>query len=226
MSASYEDQLRELAKSIGSDGCTAALQVHQVCCWEHDWCYVTGMTPRGRLISKVEADARFRECLQARSPFRGYSPLAWWRWVAVTWFGRGVWPPAPEPILRPAHFFTVVTVAGQERTLAALAEARARREDIFNEGPSRRRRSLLPQDGVTPPLLEQLQAETKRKTAMLPPEKTQAAVVAVDWAAGVPYRFRFGYAHRIGDHFELGAEALTKFTKASTSASVHVMWSK
>lgn len=77
-----------------------------------------------------------------------------------------------------------------------------------------------------PTLLEQLQAETKRKTAVLPPGKTVATVVAVDWAGGVPVWVRWGTAVRVGDNFELGAETKTKFTKASTSASVHVMWSK
>ncbi len=77
-----------------------------------------------------------------------------------------------------------------------------------------------------PTLLEQLQAETRRKTAVLPPGKKIATVVAVDWVAGVPVYLRWGTAVRVGEHFELGAETQTKFSKASTSASVHVMWSK
>lgn len=81
-------------------------------------------------------------------------------------------------------------------------------------------------DNPEPTLLEQLQAETRRKTIAIPPGKTVATVVAVEWAAGVPYRFRWGTAVRMGDHFELSAETLTKFTKASTSASIHVAWSK
>lgn len=77
-----------------------------------------------------------------------------------------------------------------------------------------------------PSLFEQLQAETRRKTAILPPGKKIATVVAVDWVAGAPVWMRWGTAVRVGDHFELGAETLTKFTKASTSASLHVMWSR
>lgn len=76
-----------------------------------------------------------------------------------------------------------------------------------------------------PTLLEQLQAETKRKTAGIPPGKTTALVMAADWKMGVPVRWRWGVAHRVGDHFELGADAATKFTKASTEATLHVAWS-
>jgi hypothetical protein len=83
--------------------------------------------------------------------------------------------------------------------------------DQFNQGPT---------------VLEQLQGDLKRKTAGIPPGKTKAAVFAVEWVGGVPYRYRFGYAHRVGDHFELGADAITKFSKASTSATIHVGWSK
>lgn len=128
---SYEEQLRELAKSIGSDGCTHALQVHQVCCWEHDWAYVTGTTPRGVATTKAEADARFRRCLQLRSPFRKYSPLSWWRWLAVKWFGRGHFD---KPIQVPRkQAFMAALVASAESTSAALAEARARRLAIVDE---------------------------------------------------------------------------------------------
>ena len=76
-----------------------------------------------------------------------------------------------------------------------------------------------------PTLLEQLQAETRRKTAALPPEKKIATVVTVDWVYGAPL-LRWGTAVRTGEHFELGLETQTKFTKASTSGSIYVMWSK
>jgi hypothetical protein len=84
--------------------------------------------------------------------------------------------------------------------------------DRFNQGPS---------------VLEQLRAETRLKTAALPPDKTVATVVAVDYVGGVlPWRARWGTAVRMGDHFELSLETQTKFTKASTSAGLYVMWSK
>ena len=89
--ASYHDELAALAQSIGSDGCTHALQVKVECCWEHDWAYVTGTTPRGVPCTKAQADQRFRDCCAAHSPLRRFSPWAWVRWTAVSLFGRGVW---------------------------------------------------------------------------------------------------------------------------------------
>lgn len=89
--ASYHDQLKSLAESIGSDGCTNAAQWYQECCWEHDWAYVTGTTPRGVFVTKEQADQRFRDCLQAHSSFRWLSPLSWWRFLAVRKFGKGLW---------------------------------------------------------------------------------------------------------------------------------------
>lgn len=76
-------------------------------------------------------------------------------------------------------------------------------------------------------IVEQLKEETRRvtKAANIPADKKGVVVVAAEWKFGVPYRFRFGTAYRVGDSFELGADAVTKFTKASTEATVHVAWS-
>lgn len=89
--ASYHDQLQALAESIGSDGCTHGLEICIECCWEHDWTYVTGMTPRGVVVSKEYADKRFRDCIQAHTSLRWLNPLSWWRYVAVVKFGHGIW---------------------------------------------------------------------------------------------------------------------------------------
>lgn len=120
--SSYHDELKALAESIGSDGCSGpTLQVHVDCCWEHDWSYVTCMTPRGVPTTKAEADRRFRDCLQAHSPLRFLSPLAWWRWLAVMQFGRGSFP-APGVARRLMPF---------PDSGPALREARAAREAII-----------------------------------------------------------------------------------------------
>lgn len=85
---SYYDQVKAIAESIGSDGCTRpALQIHVVCCWEHDIAYVTGKTPRGVPISRAGADQRFRDCNRAHSPLKWLSPLAMLRYFAVSRFG-------------------------------------------------------------------------------------------------------------------------------------------
>jgi len=111
--SSYHDELKALAERIGSDGCTHALEVDVVCCWEHDYAYVTGLTPRAVPVTKDEADERFRDCIQSRSSFRYFSPLSWWRWLAVKRFGKGNFP---------RHFIIYDTV---------LDEARCARVDIM-----------------------------------------------------------------------------------------------
>lgn len=94
--ASYAEQLREWAQKNGSDGCSwPASQAHQMCCHEHDFAYTTGSTFRGVKVTKAEADRRFRECIQTHSSFRWFSPMSWWRWLAVSRFGRGVWSEQP-----------------------------------------------------------------------------------------------------------------------------------
>jgi len=115
--ASYYDELKALAESIGSDGCTHATQIHQVCCFEHDICYVLGTTPRGVPITKAQADRRFRDCNQAHSPFKFLSPLAGWRWLAVHWFGSG--PPVGVPV--PGLLLPLATADALEAARAARA---------------------------------------------------------------------------------------------------------
>lgn len=89
--ASYKEELKALAESIGSDGCTGVADICIECCWEHDWTYVTGMTPRGVVVTKEYADRRFRDCIQARMRLRWYSPFSWIRYIGVKKLGKGVW---------------------------------------------------------------------------------------------------------------------------------------
>lgn len=89
--SSYYNQLKELAESIGSDGCTGVLDIHVECCWEHDWTYVTGMTPQGVSVTKEYADMRFRDCIQAHVSLRWLSPRSWIRYVGVVVLGSGIW---------------------------------------------------------------------------------------------------------------------------------------
>lgn len=124
--ASYAEEVKALAESLGSDGCSApALQVYVTCCHVHDIGYALGVSPRGVPITKAQADQRFRDCLQAHSSLRWLSPLSWWRWVAVRQFGHGIWkvlPPEPRRGLfsHPINF-------------DALGEAREARERIMGE---------------------------------------------------------------------------------------------
>lgn len=90
--AQYLKWLRNWATS-NSDGCTGALPVHVDCCFQHDWCYHYHTDPWSVFcgtptpISKADADLMFRRCNEDEDPLGRFSPLAWWRWWAVKWFG-------------------------------------------------------------------------------------------------------------------------------------------
>lgn len=122
--ASYYDQLKTLAESIGSDGCSHATQWYQQCCWEHDWAYVTGTTPRGVPVTKEQADQRFRDCIQAHSSFRWFSPMSWWRFLAVKKFGKGVWNKVNRTETK--TLLTHWNVSREQNTIRLLAAQGAR----------------------------------------------------------------------------------------------------
>ena len=84
----YWEEVRARAKALGADGCSGpAIEWYRDCCLEHDVHYRTGRRLDGTAISRREADAVFRRCMQERSPLKKWSPLAAWRWVAVRLFG-------------------------------------------------------------------------------------------------------------------------------------------
>lgn len=76
------------ARQLKSDGCSGVPDLYVECCWEHDLAYRTGHTLTCEPITRVEADAEFRRCIQARSRLRRFSPVSWVRWVGVRVFGR------------------------------------------------------------------------------------------------------------------------------------------
>jgi hypothetical protein len=79
----YWERVRDKAAELGTDGCTFATGAFVDCCLEHDLHWRLGTTLDGKPITKREADARFRACMQSRSRFGFFSPVAWWRWSAV-----------------------------------------------------------------------------------------------------------------------------------------------
>ena len=105
--ALYWTWIRKEAAKIKSDGCSGVPDFHLDCCLQHDLSYVYGKCPRSAYhhycddvglywevadsISKREADATFRKCNQALSPFGKLSPMSWWRWAGVRIFGKGIW---------------------------------------------------------------------------------------------------------------------------------------
>ena len=84
----YWERIYDKAAELGSDGCSFASGGFRDCCVEHDVHYRLGTTIDGYPITRREADARFRSCMQCRSRFGWWSPVAWWRWAAVRTFGR------------------------------------------------------------------------------------------------------------------------------------------
>ena len=79
----YWDRIRQRAEELHSDGCTGVPEFYHDCCLEHDIHCRTGETLDGTPITRKEADAQFRRCIQNRSMFGCFSPLSWWRWVGV-----------------------------------------------------------------------------------------------------------------------------------------------
>jgi hypothetical protein len=88
----YWRRVTETARELGGDGCSGpTLQVFRSCCDEHDIHYRTGQRLDGRPITRGEADAEFRRCMQQRSRLGRWSPMPWWRWLAVRAVGWAHW---------------------------------------------------------------------------------------------------------------------------------------
>lgn len=86
--AQYWADVRQKAADLKSDGCSFVADIYVDCCYEHDCAYRTGTRMDGTPITRREADARFRQCIQKHSVFGRFSPLSWWRWAGVRLFGR------------------------------------------------------------------------------------------------------------------------------------------
>lgn len=85
---SYWARVWDKAGELGADGCTGVTGAFVECCLEHDIHYRTGQRLDGTPITRRDADARFRACMQSRSKLGFFSPMAWWRWAGVRIFGR------------------------------------------------------------------------------------------------------------------------------------------
>lgn len=80
----YWERIRNRAAELGTDGCTGGSAAFRDCCFEHDVHWRTGQTIDGMPITAKEANTRFRSCMQSRSRFGWWSPVAWWRWAVVS----------------------------------------------------------------------------------------------------------------------------------------------
>lgn len=72
-----------------------------------------------------------------------------------------------------------------------------------------------------PSILKQDLDRLSTRLAAIPPGKTGALIVGLDWRAGVPVWARFGVASRVGEHLQLSVEAETRFKQAPPNAGVY-----
>ena len=89
--ADYIERVRRAAQALGSDGCSVVPDFYVDGCYEHDVHYRTHQTLDGRPITRRRADCWFRQRIQEMSWFGRFSPMSWWRWVAVRWAGESAW---------------------------------------------------------------------------------------------------------------------------------------
>ena len=80
-----------IAEFVYSDGCTGVPDFYRNDCIYHDWCYRTHRDLDGTPLTKKESDKRLKAGIRVESPFGMWSPMAWWRYVAVKRFGRKSW---------------------------------------------------------------------------------------------------------------------------------------
>lgn len=87
----YWQRIRDEADRLGTDGCTMGSAAFRDCCARHDLEYRSGATIDGDPVTKHEADVRFRSCMQSRSRFGWFSPMAWTRYGILKLFGQKAW---------------------------------------------------------------------------------------------------------------------------------------
>ena len=89
----WVDKVKEKAKELNLvfDGCTGVPDYYISCCDYHDFMYRTHTDINGDPVTRSDADAMFRRCIQASSRFKKGSPMAAWRWMGVRLFGRRAW---------------------------------------------------------------------------------------------------------------------------------------
>lgn len=105
----YLTWLRAEASEINTDGCSGVSGVMVECCYQHDLEFYYGRCARAayrlmkqgvpdywtnaKRIGFAAANGNLRRCIQARSRFGMYSPLALVRWLGVSIFkkSRDAW---------------------------------------------------------------------------------------------------------------------------------------
>lgn len=76
---------------VHSDGCSRVPDLYVSECYKHDFYYRTHHDFEGKLITRAEADRRFRLGIQHKSGCGVFNLLSWWRWAAVRLWASGAW---------------------------------------------------------------------------------------------------------------------------------------
>lgn len=93
--------------AINSDGCSAVPDFYLKCCQQHDLSYYYARCPRSayrahitgsmnswadaKTLTQSAADINFRRCIQQNSKLGRFSPMSWWRWLALKVVGKKAW---------------------------------------------------------------------------------------------------------------------------------------
>lgn len=103
----FWDWIESEAALVKTDGCSKVTGAYRKCCRVHDLAYYYGRDPvsaykryvagepeywfEAAPITRAQADADFRRCIQANSGAGFFSPLALMRWLGVRVGGHGAW---------------------------------------------------------------------------------------------------------------------------------------
>lgn len=87
----YFTKIRRRAAELKADGCSYVPEFYHIACLRHDIHYRTHCTLQGAPITKARADKLFESGMRHLSAFKQWSPMAWWRYVAVKYFANKAW---------------------------------------------------------------------------------------------------------------------------------------
>lgn len=85
-----------LELAIQADGCTGVTELFHECCVYHDLGYRFHIDIYGNPIERDQVDANFRKCMQSKSWMRWFSPVSWYRYAGVRWFGDNFYSINPK----------------------------------------------------------------------------------------------------------------------------------
>ena len=113
--AVYWDQVRAIARWLGTDGCSSVSQVYMAPCLEHDIHYRTRQCVDKFIhgidldwpISRFQADVQMLLATMSRSPARVFTPIGWVRFWGLRMAGWKAWRDnrgVPLPTQSQPHF--------------------------------------------------------------------------------------------------------------------------